>query len=259
MTRRFLATSALALTLALPLLNGPLFTGQAQAFDLNAMTDAERETFRAEIRAYLMDNPGVIMEAVALLEQQQQDDAAAQDIELLQSNADEILNDPNSWVGGNPDGDITVVEFTDYRCGYCRKAHDEVAELIKSDGNIRFVVKEFPILGEESVLSSRFAIAVRQLAGDDAYKAAHDALITLRGDATPETLATLATDLGHDSAAVLARMDAPEVTAIIDANHALGTRLQINGTPTFVIDQTMVRGYVPLDGMRQIVDGQRKG
>ncbi|MDZ4134322.1 MAG: DsbA family protein, partial [Paracoccaceae bacterium] len=128
-----------------------------------------------------------------------------------------------------------------------------------SDGNIRFVIKEFPILGEESMLASRFASSVRQLAGNDAYKQAHDALITLRGAVTTAALERLAGDLGLDAAAVLARMDTPEVTTVIDANHALGGRLDINGTPTFVIDQTMVRGYVPLDGMRSIVDGQRKG
>ncbi|MGB8813420.1 MAG: DsbA family protein [Paracoccaceae bacterium] len=243
------AMLALAAVLASPL----------GATDLATMTDAEREAFGAEVRAYLMANPEVLMEAIGVLEERQKTEAAADDITLLQTNADDILKDPASWVGGNPEGDITLVEFTDYRCGYCRKAHDEVAELVKSDGNIRFIVKEFPILGEESTLSSRFAISVRQLAGDDAYKKAHDALITLRGDATLETLERLAVELGFDAPAVMGRMNAPEVTAVIDANHALGDRLKINGTPTFVIDQTLVRGYVPLDGLRQIVDGERKG
>lgn len=249
MPKIFLATSALALMFALPV----------AAFDPAAMTEGERDAFRAEVRAYLMDNPEVLMEAIAVLEQRQQHEAAANDIALLQANADELLNDPNSWVGGNLEGDITVVEFVDYRCSYCRKAHEEVAELVGTDGNIRFVLKEFPILGEQSLISSKFAIAVRQIAGDEAYSQAHDALITLRADATPETLGQLADDLGLDGAAILARMEAPEVAAIIEANHALGQRLQINGTPTFVIDRTMVRGYVPLDGMRQIVEGQRRG
>lgn len=229
------------------------------ATNLASMTEAERAAFGAEVRAYLMENPQVLMDAIAVLEQRQQQDAVAGDLQLLQANADEILNDPASWVGGNPEGDITVVEFIDYRCGYCRKAKEEVEELIKSDGNIRFIVKEFPILGEGSMLSSRFAIAVLQLVGDEAYKKTHDALITLRGDATPEALERLAGELGFDAAAIMQRMDAPEVTSVIEANLALGDRLQINGTPTFVIDQTMVRGYVPLDAMRQIVDGQRKG
>jgi protein-disulfide isomerase len=248
MPRRLLAASALALMLAQP----------AAAFDPAAMSDAEKAAFGAAIRGYLLENPQVLMEAIAVLEERQQSEAAQNDLALLATHAEELLNDPNSWVGGNPEGDITVVEFVDYRCGYCRKAHDEVTELINSDGNIRLVMKEFPILGEESLASSRFAIATRMVAGDEAYKRAHDALITLKGNATPETLGDLAKELGLDDAAILAKMDAPEVTAIIAANHDLGTRLQINGTPTFVIDKTMVRGYVPLDGMRQIVQGQRQ-
>ena len=223
------------------------------------MTDAEREAFRAEVRAYLLEDPEVLVEAMDVLQNQQEQNAAQRDLQMLRDNADLIYRDPNSWAGGNLDAELTIVEFVDYRCGYCRKAHDEVAELVASDGNIRLVLKEFPILGEQSTLSSQFAIAVRQLHGDDAYKAAHDALIALRGDATAETLARLATDLGHDPAAIAERMSAPEVQAIIDTNHALGSMMDVNGTPTFVIDETMVRGYVPLQGMRQIVAGQREG
>lgn len=223
------------------------------------MTDAERSAFRDEVRAYLLENPEVLIEAMTALEAKQQAEQANNDLTLLRDNSEEIFRDPASWAGGNLEGDITLVEFVDYRCGYCRKAHDEVAELVQSDGNIRFVLKEYPILGEESLVASRFAIAVRQLAGDEAYKQAHDTLIAFRGDINTDTLSRLASDMGLDSAAILARMDAPEVTAVIEANHALATKLDVSGTPTFVIDQTMVRGYVPLDGMRQIVDGQRKG
>ena len=170
-----------------------------------------------------------------------------------------VLDDPGSPRAGPANADVTIVVFTDYRCGYCRKAYDEVAELVKSDGNIRFVVKEYPILGEESLVSARFAIAVRQVGGDDLYEKAHVALISLRGNPTPETLGQLAGDLGLDPAGILAKMDSDEVTAVIAANHALGEQLRINGTPTFVIDGTMVRGYVPLDGMREIVKAQREG
>lgn len=221
------------------------------------MTDAEREAFRAEVRAYLMENPEVLLEAMDVLQSRQQAAEAEQDKSLVTANADAIFNDPASWVGGNPQGDVTVVEFLDYRCGYCRKAWQEVDELVKADGNIRFVMKEFPILGEESVLSSRFAIAVHQLYGDDAYAKAHDALISLRAEASDAALERLAADLGHDWTAVKTRMDAPEVTAVIEANHALAQKLQISGTPTFVVQNTMVRGYVPLDGMRKIIADER--
>jgi protein-disulfide isomerase len=248
MTRLIAASLVLALSCAVP----------ARA-DLTDMTPAERESFRAEVKAYLLENPEVLIEAMDVLTARQAELEAQNDAALLQMHAAEIFNDPASWVGGNPEGDITVVEFTDYRCGYCRKAYDEVAELVKSDGNIRFVVKEYPILGEESLISARFAIAVRQVGGDALYDKAHDALIRMRGDPTPDTLGKLARDLGLDPASILTRMDSEEVAAVIAANRALGEQLQINGTPTFVINDTMVRGYVPLDGMREIVKAQREG
>ncbi len=230
-----------------------------QADGLTDMTDAEREAFRAEVRAYLIENPDVIVEAMDTLQQREDADAAKRDIELLQTNAPALFNSPSDWVGGNPSGDITVVEFMDYRCSYCRKAHDEVNTLVTSDGNIRYVVKEYPILGPESLASSQFAIAVRMLYGDDAYKATHNALIKLRGEANLQTLERLATELGHDPKAVLAKMESPDVMAVIETNHALAEVMEISGTPTFIVDKTMVRGYVPLDGMRKIVEGQRAG
>lgn len=245
--RRLLAGTALALASALP----------AFADGLTDMTAAEREAFRAEVRAYLMENPEVLMEAIAVLENREQAAAIEQDRQLLAEHHDAIFNDPASWVGGNPDGDITVVEFIDYRCGYCRKAWEEVDQLVEGDGNIRFVLKEFPILGEQSVLSSRFAISVLQIHGADAYRKAHDALLTLRADATPEALVRVAEDLGLEPQPIMDHMDKPEVTKVIEDNHKLAQTLQISGTPTFVIDGTFVRGYVPLDGMQQIVAQQR--
>ncbi|MEM1005944.1 MAG: thioredoxin domain-containing protein, partial [Pseudomonadota bacterium] len=141
------------------LLGLSLITGPAQALDLNAMSEDEKAQFGAQVRDYLLENPGVIVEAITLLEQQQAVAEAQADKELVAANAEELFNDGYSWVGGNPDGDITLVEFLDYRCGYCRRAVPEVASLLAEDGNIRLVIKEFPILGDASVQSSRFAVA----------------------------------------------------------------------------------------------------
>lgn len=221
------------------------------------MTQAERDTFRAEVKAYLLENPEIIVEAMDVLQSRDQMMAAAKDLQMLKDQGPLIYNDAASWAGGNLQGDITIVEFVDYRCGYCRRAHDEVAELVTSDGNIRFVIKEFPILGEASMLSSRFAISVLQLHGADAYKSVHDVLIVLRGEPDEATLSRVATDLGLDAAPILARMGTDEVTAVIKTNQTLADVMEITGTPTFVINNTMVRGYVPLDGMRQIVAEER--
>jgi len=230
----------------------------AQAFDITDMSDAERSALRDEIRSYLLDNPEIIMEAVGLLEQRQADAQAMGDVDLVRVNADAIFGDDHSWVGGNPDGDITLVEFTDYRCSFCRRAHAEIEQLLEADGNIRFIVKEFPILGEESVLSSRFAIAVKQIAGDEAYKTAHDALISFRGSITPETLERMANDMDLDAAAVMTRMTSEDVTQVIAQNHALAGRLQISGTPTFVLKDQLLRGYMPLADMQTLVAQTRK-
>lgn len=248
---RPLLAAALALGLAAPL------ALPADAFDITSMTPGDKAAFGAAVKDWLLANPEVLIEMSQKLEARQYADQAEGDRRMMAEHHDAIFADPASWAGGNLQGDITVVEFMDYRCGYCRKAQAEVEELVRTDGNIRFVVKELPILGEASTLSSKFAIAVRLVGGDAAYKSAHDTLMTLRGEPTEAALARLAGQLGLEAEAVMARMEAPEVAAIIAANRDLAQRLDIQGTPTFVVDDIMVRGYVPLDGMRKIVADAR--
>ncbi|GLQ26422.1 DsbA family protein [Sulfitobacter pacificus] len=227
------------------------------AMDLTELSDAERAQFRAEVRAYLMENPEVIMEAVDALREKEANAQAQADVDLVSVNAKAIFDDGYSWVGGNPEGDITLVEFLDYRCGYCKKAHDEVAKLLKKDGNIRLIVKEFPILGEQSVLASRFAVAVKQVAGDDSYKAMNDALMAFRGDVTPASLRRMASTFGLDMDAIEAVMDSDTVTQEIAETRALAQRLQITGTPTFVMKDELLRGYLPYDQMKALLDEKR--
>lgn len=229
----------------------------ASAFDLSAMSDSERQSFRDEVRSYLLDNPEVLMEAIAVLEQRKSEAQINQDEMLVQVNADALFNDDYSYVGGNPDGDITVVEFLDYKCGYCKKAHPEVTALINGDGNIRYIVKEFPILGDQSMLAARFAISTLNNLGAEAYEKVHDALMVQRGDISEASLKRVAADLDLDPEVILAGMDSDDVNNVIAANHALAQRMQISGTPSFIMGDQMLRGYVPLDGMLQIVDELR--
>ena len=229
----------------------------ATAMDLTELSDAERAQFRAEVRAYLMENPEVIMEAVDALREKEANAQAQADVDLVSVNADAIFDDGYSWVGGNPDGDITLVEFLDYRCGYCKKAHDEVAKLLETDGNIRLIVKEFPILGDQSVLASRFAVAVKQVAGGDSYKAMNDALMAFRGDVTLASLRRMASTFGLDMDAIEAVMDSDAVTQEIAETRALAQRLQITGTPTFVMKDELLRGYLPYDQMQALLDEKR--
>ena len=227
------------------------------AADLLDMSEDERAAFRQEVRDYLLDNPDVLMEAIAILEQRQAEEQIAADEALVAEHAEALFSDGTSWVGGNPEGDVTMVEFLDYRCGYCRRAHPEVNDLVETDGDIRYVVKEFPILGEQSVLASRFAIATRNIVGDEAYKQIHDALMTLRSDVTRPALERLAEELELDAEAIFAGMEAPEVAEEIEANRALAQSMGISGTPTFVVGDQMLRGYLPLDQMMLVVDEVR--
>lgn len=229
------------------------FSAPLAALDLGAMNDAERQLFRDEIRAYLLENPEVLMEAIAVLEQRQAQAQETTDQDLVLSHADPLFNDGFSYVGGNPDGDIVMVEFLDYKCGFCKRAHPEVTELVQSDGNIKLIVKEFPILGEQSTLASRFAVAVLHNTDPDTYAKVNHALMEFRGEINMASLERLAGNFGLDAQTILTAMDSPEVTAVIGQNHALGQSMAINGTPSFVIGDQMFRGYVPLDGMRQIV------
>lgn len=242
-----LIAPVLAACLALP----------SAAMDLKELTDEERAQFRAEVRAYLMDNPQVIMEAVELMQTREAEAQAQADLSLVSDNAQAIFDDGYSFVGGNPEGDITLVEFLDYRCGYCKRAHGEVAKLLETDGNIRLIVKEFPILGDQSVLASRFAIATKQVADPQSYKAVSDALMSFNGDISLTSLRRLANTFGLDADAIEARMNSADVTREIATTRALAQTLQISGTPTFVMKDELLRGYLPYDQMRAILDEKR--
>lgn len=247
MTRTLLSALALSTALAAP----------AGALDLSKMTTEEKAAFGEAVKDYLMQNPEVLVEAINVLEERQQAAAVENDKTLVDTNAKDIFEDGFSWIGGNPQGDVTIVEFMDYKCTYCKKAFPEVEDLLKKDGNIRLIVKEFPILSQQSELGARFAVATKQVAGDAAYKTVHDALIGMRGDISLEGLKRLAADNKFDADAIIKTMNTEEVTAVLRANHQLAERMNISGTPTFIIGNEMLRGYAPEEAMAKIVAEQR--
>ncbi len=223
------------------------------ALDLDAMTPVEKEQFGQQVREYLLQNPEIMIEVFSILEQRQQVAETQEDALLIANNIDEIQNDGYSWVGGNPDGDVTMVEFVDYKCGYCRKAHKEVANLVKSDGNIKLVVKEYPILGEDSYNLSRAAIATLQALGPDAYKKMYDQFIEHNGPVTNSTIEFLAEKVGLDGAMIIAQLDQTSVDQQIRKTRQLGEALNITGTPAFIFNDQIIRGYIPGDSMKQII------
>ena len=171
---------------------------------------------------------------------------------------DEIERDPASPVAGNPQGDVTVVEFFDYRCTYCKKVFPSIASLLASDSNVRYVFKEFPILSPESETGARAALAVWQHAPDK-YFAFHSRLMALRGDLTKERILRVVEDLGIDPGPVETDMGSPKFSDEIRRNHELAEALGIRGTPGFVIGGQIVPGAIDLDSLKQMIADARKG
>lgn len=224
----------------------------ALAFDPADMTKAEKAAFGQAVRDYLMANPEVLVESINVLEERRLADESKNDTLLVMNNHEAIFADGHSWVGGNPEGDVTLVEFIDYRCGVCKKVHPDLEKLISADGNIRWILKEFPILTQESDLAARFAVAVQQEAGPEAYKQAHDRLMETRGPVNLESLSQLAGELDVDGKAVLNRMNTEQVSAVLRKNRQLAEQMSVMGTPTFIIDGEMLRG-MPADGLESAI------
>ncbi|MDH3668209.1 MAG: DsbA family protein [Paracoccaceae bacterium] len=244
--RIHLALGALALALAL---SPSLSNAQEQSRpSLTDMTDIEREAFRNEVRAYLLENPEVLMEAIRILEARRDANARDKDAMAIASNYQQIFKNPNSWVDGNPDGDITLVEFADYRCGYCKRAHPELKELLARDPNIRLVVKEFPILGPDSVTAARIATAATEI-DSSKFKALNDAMMTFGGQLNETAIYQIAGTIGYDIPALKARAAEPDIEARIAETYALARNLGLEGTPSFVLGDQIIRGYIPLDEM----------
>jgi len=221
------------------------------------MSADERDVFRAEVRAYLMENPEVLLEAIQVLEQRQAQSDALSEIDLVRENFDELTRDGYSFVGGNPDGAITIVEFSDYRCSFCKRAYPEVRALLEANDDVRFVLKEYPILGPDSTLASKAAISVLINQGPEIYEEFHDALMKHNGPINMRSLSRLLTDVGGDVDLMVEHMEDEIVTQIIAKNNILATRMNITGTPTFLIGTEMMRGFAPESAMQEIVDRAR--
>jgi len=234
-----------------------LLATRSFALDLSKMSAAERALLQEEIRLYLLENPEIIMEAVDVLRKKEQQAAIQSDFELVKKHEKAIFEDGFSFIGGNPNGDITLVEFVDYRCGYCKKAHNEVEKLLSTDGNIRFVIKEFPILGDDSLVLSKFALAIKIVHGDEIYKLVHDILIKMKSPPSEKAFNQIMSNLNLDANLVKSAMESNEVNGMIAYTRTLAERLKISGTPTFIMNDELIRGYVPFDALINIVYNKR--
>jgi protein-disulfide isomerase len=217
---------------------------------------AELDPFEHRVREYLLENPEVIMEALQILQERQRAAEAEGLKRTIAERSDEILNDPAAPVGGNPAGDVTLVEFFDYNCPYCRRVAPTMAELEEADPDLRVVYKEFPILGPGSQFAARAALASRR---QGKYVPFHNALMQATEQVTEETVMGIAREVGLDTDQLRADMQDPAIGEAIARNLQLANALGITGTPSFVIGQEVVPGAVDLRTLQSLIARARRG
>lgn len=199
------------------------------------------DAFGERVRAYLLAHPEVIFEAAQLYQQKQQAAQAEAAKQTIATKADEILRDPTAPVAGNEAGDVTLVEFFDYNCKYCRVVAPTIAEVLGADAGLRLVYKELPILGDGSAAAARVALAAER---QGKYHELHRLLMSASGSVTEESALTAAEGLGLDIGRLRRDMADPAIAVAIARNQALAAELGINGTPGFVIGEQIVPGAI---------------
>ena len=202
----------------------------------------------------ILENPEIVMQAVEILRARDAAAAEAAAQETLSDGRAALERDPNAPVLGNPDGDVTVVEFFDYNCPYCQRAGEQVNEALGLDDGIRVVMREWPILGEGSVWAARAALASRT---QGMYPEFHEALMGARTRLGETTVLKIAADIGLDVVQLRADMDAPEVTAHIETSMQLAQQLGFSGTPSFVVGETLAPGLITSAQLLEMVDELR--
>lgn len=204
--------------------------------------------FGEAVRSYLLDHPEVVLEVFKILERQETAKKAQAQISIISEYADQLF-EAGDAVKGNPAGLVKVVEFFDYSCGYCKAALAEVTAALEGRDDVALILKEFPILGQDSEDSARLALAVRAEHGDEAYVAFHNALLGQKGNLNDALLAMLAGAAGFDYDVLVQRGRGADISATIAANRRLAQALEINGTPAFVFEDELVGGMMQADRM----------
>jgi len=205
------------------------------------------------IRDYLIRNPEVIREALMTLGAREEMEKRKRAEESLRESQAQLLNDADSPVGGNPKGDVTVVEFFDYNCGYCRKVHGYLQALTAQDPDVRIVYKDLPILGPQSLMAAKAALAA---ARQGKYEAFHHGLMALE-KVDEAGVKALASRLQLNYTTLQKDMSDPRLDEYITRVHGLARNLDISGTPAFVVGQRLLPGAVPLDVLATLVKEER--
>lgn len=203
--------------------------------------DLSREQIEQIVREYLVENPEVVIEALQAFERQMAAEEAARVRESMARMADVIFGDPNAPEGGNPDGDVVIVEFFDYQCPHCRRTTPDVLATVADDQGIRLIYKEFPILGEASDLAARAALAAHK---QGLYEPFHEALMVEDTDFSEASIMALAERVGLDTDQLRDDMNDPTIDEHLNTNRQIAQALGISGTPAFIIGDELIPGAV---------------
>jgi protein-disulfide isomerase/sulfite exporter TauE/SafE/copper chaperone CopZ len=231
----------------------------ATAAQGSSISSDQRAAIERITKDYLIQHPEVLQEAIAELEKRQQSAEAEQHRAAVKENAATIFGSPRQVVLGNAQGDVTMVEFFDYNCGYCKRALADMLTLLKTDPKLKVVLKEFPVLGDSSVEAAKVAVAVRMQDEDGSkYLQFHQRLLGGRGQADRARALAVAKEVGLDMARLDRDMAGPEVKATIDENLKLGETMGLTGTPSYVVGSEVVVGAVGLDALKEKVSVARR-
>jgi protein-disulfide isomerase len=220
-----------------------------------AFTDEQRDAIEAIVKDYLVNkHPEVMAEGLQNLQKHEQEEADAKSKQGITNAKDRVFNDANSPVGGNPKGNVTVVEFYDYQCGYCKMSEDAVVHLAKDDKNVRFIYKEFPILGPASAEAAKAALAsVKQ----GKFQIYHDTLMSKKDHLSSDLIYQTAKDVGLDVEKLKKDMTDPAINDEINATLKLGQDIGVRGTPMFIVNDNIFPGAMQYDQLKQAVTDAR--
>jgi protein-disulfide isomerase len=218
----------------------------------NSVSPDQRKAFEGVIKDYLLKNPVIIRQAIQALKAQEEAAKQAQATAALKTHKDQLFYDKTSPVAGNPKGDITIVEFFDYNCGYCKRAALTLKAVMEQDPNVRVVYKEFAILGPQSIVAAKAALAAQK---QGKYKEFHEGL--MMGQSDENSISALSNLLGMDYKKLRKDMADPKIQQILQKIYQLATTLGINGTPAFVIGERLVTGAVGMAALTQIIKEER--
>jgi protein-disulfide isomerase len=237
---------------------GALAIGPAALAQNAVFSDQQRQAIGEIVKDYLLKNPEVLTEVIGELEKRQADAQRVAQAGALKETRQTLLNAPHSFIVGNPSGDVTLVEFFDYNCGYCKKALADVQTLVKSDPKLRVVLKDFPVLGPDSVEASRVGLAARKQLQADKLFDFHMKVMESRGRVNGERAMAVAKEMGLDMARLQKDIEGTDVRNALQENMGLGDKLGLTGTPAFIIGEEIIAGAVGLDPLKQVVTNVRQ-